>query len=129
MTDPREPYGRIVHEQRVAFESERSALKDRPGFILQPWEDRHPEQRELDMRIGAAVGAQALADAAPEPMTAAECDRLRQMAGEHGGAVKAVRKALVFARMEAQDGPDEAMVAAAWAALKVLSGEEGADHE
>jgi hypothetical protein len=48
--DPREPLGRIVHEQRLAFNAE----KERP-FVLLPWEDRDEGQRELDMRIGAAL--------------------------------------------------------------------------
>jgi hypothetical protein len=56
-TDPREPLGRIVHEKRLAFNSE----KERP-FVLQSWEDRDEGQRELDMRIGSAVAARALAD-------------------------------------------------------------------
>ena len=61
-TDPREPLGRTVHQTRIAFEAERSALKDRPGFILAPWEERHPEQQELDMRIGHAVAVHALTE-------------------------------------------------------------------
>lgn len=56
-TDPREPLGRLVHEQRLAFNAE----KERP-FVLLPWEDRDEGQRELDMRIGSAVAARALAD-------------------------------------------------------------------
>ena len=52
MTDPRELYGRIVHDQRVA----RSAELRQP-FYLSTWEDRDEGQRELDMRIGAAVEA------------------------------------------------------------------------
>ena len=48
--DPREPLGRLVHEQRLAHNAE----LDRP-FGLEPWEQRSPRQRELDMRIGAAV--------------------------------------------------------------------------
>ncbi len=63
MTDLREPLGRIVHQVRLDFEAERSALKDRPGFLMHPWEERHPEQRELDMRIGAAVAQYATAAA------------------------------------------------------------------
>ena len=56
--DPREPYGRLVHEQRVALNAE----LERP-FVLGAWEDRAEHQRELDMRIGSAVAAQAVADA------------------------------------------------------------------
>jgi hypothetical protein len=62
MSDPREPLGQVVHQVRRDFEAERSALKDRPGFLMLPWEERHPEQRELDMRIGSAVAARAVAD-------------------------------------------------------------------
>jgi hypothetical protein len=51
-TDPREPLGRLVHETRLAFNAE----KERP-FVLLPWEGRDDAQRELDMRIGAAVAA------------------------------------------------------------------------
>lgn len=58
MTDPREPLGRIVHDQRVA----RSAELRQP-FYLSTWEDRDEGQRELDMRIGAAVAVRAVADA------------------------------------------------------------------
>jgi hypothetical protein len=54
MPDPRDP-GRIVHRVRRDFEAERSSLKDRPGFLLQPWEERHPEQRDLDNRIYSVV--------------------------------------------------------------------------
>lgn len=61
-TDHREPLGRTVHQARRDFEAERSALKDRPGFLMYPWEERHPEQRELDMQIGAAVAIAATAD-------------------------------------------------------------------
>jgi hypothetical protein len=50
MPDPREPLGRLVHEQRLAHNAE----LDRP-FGLEPWETRSPRQRELDMLIGAAV--------------------------------------------------------------------------
>jgi hypothetical protein len=64
--DPREPLGRVVHQTRRDFEAERSALKDRPGFLMHPWEERHWEQRELDMRMGAAVAAAVL-----EPFNAA----------------------------------------------------------
>ena len=58
MPDPREPLGRIVHDQRVA----RSAELRQP-FYLSTWEDRDEGQRELDMRIGAAVAVRAVADA------------------------------------------------------------------
>ena len=50
--DPREPYGRIVHEQRRAW------VAGQPGkFYAVVWEDRDEGQRELDRRIGEAVMA------------------------------------------------------------------------
>ena len=56
--DPREPYGRIVHEQRRAWAA------GQPGkFYAVVWEDRDEGQQELDMRIGAAVAVRAVADA------------------------------------------------------------------
>jgi len=76
MTDPREPLGRLVHDTRLACEAERAALEGRQRFNLEPWERRTYEQQETDMRIGVAVAAQALADTAPAPVTAAEVRRL-----------------------------------------------------
>jgi hypothetical protein len=55
--DPREPYGRLVHDTRLACEAERAATEGRQLFNLGAWEERDPAQRELDMRIGAAVAA------------------------------------------------------------------------
>ena len=52
MSDPREPYGRIVHGIRLAF----NADLPHPRGVL-PWEDREAGQQEMDMRIGAAVAA------------------------------------------------------------------------
>jgi hypothetical protein len=51
-TDPREPYGRIVHGVRLAF----NADLPHPRGVL-PWEEREAGQQEMDMRIGAAVAA------------------------------------------------------------------------
>lgn len=61
--DPREPLGRIVHEQRVALDAELAAAEGRERFRLGDWGDRTAQQRELDMRIGSAVAARAVADA------------------------------------------------------------------
>ena len=61
---------------------------------------------------------------AGEPLSDAQCDRLRQMADDHGNALIAVRRALWLAE-GCTDGNAE-IVAAAWEALKVLSGEEEA---
>lgn len=56
-TDPREPLGRLVHDTRLACEADRAAAEGREKFKLGSWEDRDDAQRELDMRIGAAVAA------------------------------------------------------------------------
>jgi hypothetical protein len=60
--DPKS-YGPIVHEQRLAHEAEQAALEGRQRFSLGSWEGRTQAQRDLDERIGAAVAAQAIADA------------------------------------------------------------------
>lgn len=69
--DPREPYGRIVHDTRLAREAARAEAEGRQRFNLGDWEDRDEHQRELDMAIGAAVAAAAVA---------AERERIRQLA-------------------------------------------------
>ena len=58
MADDREPYGRIVHEIRLAYNTE----LPHPRGVL-PWEQREEGQKEMDMRIGSAVAARAVADA------------------------------------------------------------------
>jgi hypothetical protein len=59
MSDPREPYGRLFHEQgRIPVNAER----EKP-FAVGPWERRTREQQEIDMRGASAVAAQAVADA------------------------------------------------------------------
>ena len=63
MGDPREPLGRLVHDVRLACEAGRAEAEGRQRFILPPWEERDDWQRELDMRIGSAVAARAVADA------------------------------------------------------------------
>ena len=70
--DDREPYGRIVHEQRLAYRAERERR------LPSPWEDRDPPLRELDMRIGSAVAKRAVHDAGfDQAVFAAEIIRLR----------------------------------------------------
>ena len=85
MPDPREPLGRLVHEQRLAVNAER-----RKPFGVVPWEERDDEQRELDMRIGAAVAVQAVADAGLEN------DRMRAQllafAAERDRAVRELKR-------------------------------------
>ena len=56
MADDREPYGRLVHEQRLAVNAE----KEHP-FVLEPWERRSRDQQEMDMRIGSAIAMRAAA--------------------------------------------------------------------
>ena len=59
MPDPREPYGRIFHEQgRLTVNAER----EKP-FLIAAWPDRTAEQQEIDMRGASAVAVQAVADA------------------------------------------------------------------
>jgi hypothetical protein len=62
-TDPREPYGRLVHDTRLAAEADRAAAEGRQRFRLGEWDERDEFQCELDMRIGSAIAARAVADA------------------------------------------------------------------
>jgi hypothetical protein len=59
---------------------------------------------------------------AGEPLTGAQCDRLRQMVTEHENALSAVRRALDLTA--ALDDADRRIIAAARAALRVLEGSE-----
>ena len=62
---------------------------------------------------------------APEPLTASQCDRLRQTAAEHANAVEAVKRACNLAVKLGGAYPEvNETVAAAREALRVLSGEE-----
>ena len=62
MPDPREPYGRLFHEQgRLTVNAER----EKP-FLIAAWPDRTAEQQEIDMRGASAVAVQAVADAKVE---------------------------------------------------------------
>lgn len=59
MTDDRERYGRLFHEQgRLTVNAER----EKP-FAVEPWDKRTAEQREIDMRGASAVAVRAVADA------------------------------------------------------------------
>ena len=60
-----EALGRLVRETWVAWAHEQPDPK--PSWLV-PWDELDDGQREVDMRIGAAVGA---------AVTAAEQDRLR----------------------------------------------------
>jgi hypothetical protein len=78
VADDREPYGRLVHDTRLACEADRAAAEGRQRFDLPPWEERDDWQRELDMRIGSAVAARAVDDAGfDQSALAAEIIRLR----------------------------------------------------
>ena len=125
MADPREPLGRIVHDQRVA----RSAELRQP-FYLSTWEDRDEGQRELDMRIGAAVAVRAVADAKLRN------ERLEAQVFALGAHMPAIREALELA-VTVTDTDDRARARRYKAALEALGGtgetqertdEEGPDH-
>lgn len=60
MPDSREPYGRIVRETWANWAREQ--VNPKPGWLT-PWEKLDAGQREVDMRIGSAVAAQARRDA------------------------------------------------------------------
>ena len=86
---------------------------------------RHPDMpAEAAGRLARTLLADAEAhrESASKPLSNAECDRLREMVDEHTEAVSAVRAGLEMAAP--LDDGDRATVAAAWEALKVLSGEE-----
>ena len=123
MADPREPLGRIVHDQRVA----RSAELRQP-FYLSTWEDRDEGQRELDMRIGSAVAVRAVADAKLRN------ERLEAQVFALGAHMPAILDALSSAVAGAEY---EALAKPYRAALEALGGtgetqertdEEGPDH-
>ncbi len=104
MADPREPLGRLVHEQRLAHEAGRAAEEGRVAFFLKSWEERTVAQRDLDMRIGAAVAA-----AAAEARLA----EVRQVAvnfrSHHGGILHPSAEALYHAVIQTidRDKPSE----------------------
>lgn len=95
-TDPREPLGRIVHEQRLAHEADRAAAEGRARFNLKSWEDRTADQRELDMRIAYAVAAQAVHDAG------LEAERMKAQLFAFGAHLPAIRRALTIAVADSQ---------------------------
>ena len=110
MTDPREPLGRIVHEQRLAHEADRAAAEGRTRFNLKSWEDRTADQRELDIRIAYAVAAQAVRDAGLEN------ERMRMQLFAFGAHLPAIRRALTIAvagsQYEAEAKPYRAAIQA-----------------
>ena len=94
--DPREPLGRAVHQERVALEAEIAAREGRHRFNLGDWEDRTADQRELDMRIGSAVAAQAVHDAG------LEAERMKAQLFAFGAHLPAIRRALTIAVADSQ---------------------------
>ena len=120
MTDPREPYGRLFHEQgRLTVNAER----EKP-FGVGPWEDRTDEQREIDMRGASAVAAQAVADAGLEN------ERMKAQLFAFGAHLPAIRRALTIAvagsQYEAEAKPYRAAIQAL--GIQDRSDEEGAGH-
>ena len=114
--DPREPLGRIAWETFVAWACEQ------PGMTVRRdrWEDLSDEEREMSMRIGSAVAAQAVADAGLE---AAEL-RKRLMGWEAAGP--AILEALSIAVATVEYDHLKGRYKRTWAAVNAL--EEGTGH-
>lgn len=116
MTDPREPYGQIFHEQgRIPVNAER----EKP-FAVGPWKDRTGEQQEIDMRGASAVAARAVADAKLND------DRARILLLALGAHRGAIFDALTMAieGSEYEDGKRRYRNA-----LKALGGDEGGGED
>lgn len=62
MADDRESLGRIVRETWVNWALEQPDVADHASWIV-PWDKLPERDREVDMRIGSAVAAQAVVDA------------------------------------------------------------------
>ena len=92
----REPYGRLVHDIRLAHEADQAAAEGRARFHLGLWEDRSDAQHELDMRIGSAVAARGAADAQAEIVV------LRAKLMAVAGYADRFRHALRIARSDAR---------------------------
>ena len=124
MTDDREPLGRIVRETWVAWAREQ--YRPKPSWLLL-WEELDNGQREVDMRIGAAVAVRAVADAKLRN------DRLEAQVFALGAHMPAITDALRLAESEAMYG---ALARRYRAAREALGGgepqertdEKGADH-
>ena len=114
MADDREPYGRIVHGQRIAYRAERERR------IPSPWEKRDPRLRELDMRIGSAVAKRAVTDAK------LDADRMRVRLFALGAHMPAILDALRLAAADAEYGVRAKRYTAALEALE--GGKEEAGH-
>ena len=126
MSDDRGPLGRLVRDTWVAWAMEQPGVK---LSWLVTW-DQLPEddpQREVDMRIGAAVAVRAVADAKLRN------ERLEAQLFALGAHLPAIRDALELAAEEAEY---QALAKRYRAALEALGGgepqertdEKGADH-
>jgi hypothetical protein len=119
VTDPREPYGRIFHEQgRLTVNAER----EKP-FAVEAWEDRTDEQREIDMRGASAVAVQAVADAK------ARNERLEAQVFALGAHLPAILGALRARLAVSPHGNDAKPYRAALAALRGGDDQERTDKE
>jgi hypothetical protein len=88
----REALGRIVRQIWVAWASEQTELK--PSWLI-AWDDLDDGQREVDMRIGAAVAA-------------AERDRIADLADRLGATVPSAGGPMPFGRVIRLAGNDAA---------------------
>ena len=104
MADDREPYGRIAPEIRLAYNT---ALPHPRGVL--PWEQREEGQKEMDMRIGSAVAARAVADAGLEN------ERMRVQLFALAANLPAVLDALRLAAADVYGARARRFEAALWA--------------
>ena len=113
--DPREPLGRLVHDIRLAHEADQAAAEGRARFRLASWEEGAPSQRELDMRIGSAVAAEALRqyEAEREALTLARLSR----------SVKLARIAALCRKSRCSDEGCEGHLIAAADILAIIGGD------
>jgi hypothetical protein len=117
MPDDREALGRLVRETWVAWAKEQ--YRPKPSWLL-PWEDLDNGQREVDMRIGSAVAAQAVADAELGN------ERMKAQLFALAAHLPAIRRALTIAAAEAKYDYEAKPYRSAIQALGIS--EEGADH-
>lgn len=102
MADDRESLGRIVRETWVAWAFEQPDAGDHPSWT-KPYEELAERDREVDMRIGSAIAARAVADAK------LECTAMRRRLvalSIHFPAIRdALTRAAADAEYQAQAGP------------------------
>jgi len=115
MSDDREPLGRLVRETWIDWALEQpGAIK--PAWLTR-WEDLDDGQREVDMRIGAAVAVRAVADAKLRN------ERLEAQVFALGAHMPAIREALELA-VTVTDTDDGARARRYKAALEALGAGE-----